>query len=185
MLMGSSFYTTIGDLNTGVDFCKQILQTNLLSNILRHQTKTMKYFLTILTILFVTTGAMAQQKTKKENIRELLTIMGSEKQAKLMINMMIDTYRKTASTVSDEFWDELVKELKTDELVDMVVPIYEKYYSDEEIVQLLAFYKSPLGQKVIERLPLITQESYKVGETWGRKMGEKIVAKLQAKGYTQ
>lgn len=87
------------------------------------------------------------------------------------------------SGVPGEFWDEFKKEITADGLIDLVAPIYAKYYTDEELLQLTAFYKSPLGQKITEKLPAISQESLTVGQEWGRKIGEKVVDRLKEKGY--
>lgn len=40
--------------------------------------------------------------------------------------------------------------------------IYDKYYTDKEIKELIAFYKSPVGKKTIDLTPEIMQESMKL-----------------------
>ena len=41
----------------------------------------------------------------------------------------------------------------------MFYPLYDKYFTEDELRGLLAFYKSPVGQKSIEVMPALTQES--------------------------
>ncbi|HAJ75542.1 MAG TPA: hypothetical protein DCM64_03710 [Gammaproteobacteria bacterium] len=53
-------------------------------------------------------------------------------------------------------------------------PIYHKYYSLEDIQQLLEFYDTDIGRKTIEVLPLLTQESIEVGQSWGMSIGPRI-----------
>jgi hypothetical protein len=62
-------------------------------------------------------------------------------------------------------------------------PVYNKYYSQEEIKQLIVFYESPLGRKVIEVTPLATQETMLIGQEWGEKLGQDIVDELLKEGY--
>ncbi len=69
------------------------------------------------------------------------------------------------------------------DLEELIVPVYAKYYTDEEVTELLKFYKSPIGQKVIQKLPLITQDSYQAGAQWGKALGEKVISRLKEKGY--
>ena len=38
-------------------------------------------------------------------------------------------------------------------------PLYDKYFSEEELVQMLAFYRTPVGRKTIEVMPSLMQEA--------------------------
>jgi len=51
-------------------------------------------------------------------------------------------------------------------LIDQWVHIYDKYFSHAEIKELLAFYQSNIGKKVIARLPKVLNESIVAGERW-------------------
>jgi hypothetical protein len=63
------------------------------------------------------------------------------------------------------------------------VPIYDKYYTETDIDQLIEFYKSPVGKKMIEVQPQLTQESMLAGQTWGRQIAEKVMHRMKEKGY--
>jgi hypothetical protein len=43
-------------------------------------------------------------------------------------------------------------------------PLYDKFYTEEELTDLLKFYRSPTGQKVITTLPQLMAESNKMAE---------------------
>lgn len=43
-------------------------------------------------------------------------------------------------------------------IIRQLVPIYDKYYSPEELREIIAFYKTPAGQKMIEVTPKIVSE---------------------------
>ncbi|HBO97872.1 MAG TPA: hypothetical protein DE315_03625 [Candidatus Omnitrophica bacterium] len=43
-------------------------------------------------------------------------------------------------------------------IIRQIVPIYDKYYSPEELREIIAFYKTPAGQKMIEVTPKIMSE---------------------------
>jgi len=45
-----------------------------------------------------------------------------------------------------------------DELIDLCASIFTKHYTTEELEQLLAFYRTPLGQKMIRLQPEIMQD---------------------------
>jgi len=56
------------------------------------------------------------------------------------------------------------------QLLDSAVPLYDKYFSHEDIKGLIEFYQTPLGQKALGVLPKLSIEMQ--GE--GMKMGEKF-----------
>ena len=82
-----------------------------------------------------------------------------------------------------EFWDDFVKSIKPGDLIDLIVPIYDKYYSEQEVDELVAFYNSPVCKKTISMMPMIMQESMEAGRTWGKVLGEKVAQQLKEKGY--
>ena len=43
-------------------------------------------------------------------------------------------------------------------IIQQLVPVYDKYYSPEELREIIAFYKTPAGQKMIEVTPKIMSE---------------------------
>jgi uncharacterized protein len=54
--------------------------------------------------------------------------------------------------------DDLVKNMPFDEIVEAMVPAYQKHFTHGDIEAMNAFYSSPVGQKVLEELPAVTQE---------------------------
>jgi hypothetical protein len=42
---------------------------------------------------------------------------------------------------------------------DSIYPLYDKFFTIAELKDLVAFYKTPTGQKVIETMPLLFKES--------------------------
>jgi hypothetical protein len=65
------------------------------------------------------------------------------------------------------------------------IPVYNKYYTHDEIKQLIAFYESSLGKKLVEVTPLLTQETMIIGQKWGEKLGQDIVDELIREGYVK
>ena len=42
---------------------------------------------------------------------------------------------------------------------EAIYPLYDKFYSEQELRDLIAFYKTPTGQKVVDTLPALLAES--------------------------
>lgn len=53
-----------------------------------------------------------------------------------------------------------------DEVMLRLLPVYDKYYTEGELQELITFYASPVGQKVVEATPQIMQEAMKVTTTY-------------------
>jgi uncharacterized protein len=69
----------------------------------------------------------------------------------------------------DKFAENLFKNMPVDEMVDAMVPIYQKHLTKEDLDGILAFYSSPVGQKLQREQPVIMQEAMQVGGEIGRR----------------
>ena len=145
----------------------------------------MKKFTLVLAACMIALCSFSQTNSSLEHAKELIRITGTVKISMQVMNNMIASFKKQLPSVPSDFWDEYAKEIDANELVDLIAPIYTKYFSDEELLSLIEFYKTPLGQKVVDKLPLISQDSYKAGEEWGQRISEKIISRLKEKGYTK
>ena len=82
----------------------------------------------------------------------------------------------------DETALKVVKELngREQEIGEEMAKIYANSFSEQELKDVAAFYKSPLGKKVIEQEPVALQQSSVFMQDWAGKMSEEIVAKMRA-----
>ena len=69
----------------------------------------------------------------------------------------------------DKFSENLFKDMPVDEMLDAMIPIYQKHLTKEDLDGILAFYASPIGQKLQREQPAMTQESMQVGGEIGRR----------------
>jgi hypothetical protein len=51
----------------------------------------------------------------------------------------------------------------TSAVLDAEIPVYEHYFSMEDIQGLIKFYESPLGQRVVKSLPDVVQRTQQAG----------------------
>lgn len=129
-----------------------------------------------------TAAEASEAKSKTEDIRRLMVLTGTAGVMERMIGPLMESQegamKKMRPDIPEEFWVELNKQLKQEfhvqELVDLLIPIYEKYYTHDDVRQLIAFYESPIGKKSIAVLPQIQAESMAAGREWGRALGERI-----------
>jgi hypothetical protein len=125
-------------------------------------------------------AAHAEDSQKVKDIRTLLKVTGSGELGAQVMSQMVGSMKKAMPQVPETFWADFMKEVHTDELVELIVPVYDRNLTHDDVKALIKFYESPTGRKFVSVLPKITQESMTVGEKWGRQLAERVVQKLQS-----
>jgi uncharacterized protein len=115
--------------------------------------------------------------------RELLEMSGGGKLGARVIEQIISSFKQKLPAVPDSIWDDLGKQLNGDDLVTLALPVYTKHFTVQEMKAIMTFYKTPAGAKLVESMPDITQGMSRVGQEWGKTIGQKVVQRLQEKGY--
>lgn len=143
----------------------------------------MKKILFTLLFLSVIHAAFSQASSKEQKVRELLEETGAVKISLQLVQQIFGGFRDRFKEVPQDVWDKLMAGAKMEEIVSLLIPIYAKYYTEEELDGLLQFYRSPLGKKTIAITPQVMQESMQVGSQWGKQLAAKILRELNEKGY--
>ena len=123
------------------------------------------------------------QASKKEKIEKLLDVTGSGKMGAQVVQSLVPSFQRAHPDVPQQFWDDFAKAVKPEDLVALMVPIYDKYYTEEDIDQIIAFYNTPVGKKMISTTPMVMQESMAAGQAWGKQLAAKVAQQLKESGY--
>ncbi|HEX3580869.1 MAG TPA: DUF2059 domain-containing protein [Thermoanaerobaculia bacterium] len=129
-------------------------------------------------------------KRQSELIDQLLVLTGAEKTSHAVLDYYVDEmYKQEVAMAGDD--PQALDDAKKDaarlrELMgelnlvaiehDATAHVYAKYLSEADLEALVAFYKSPAGQRYIAAIPEISQEAMKAG---GEKLGPKFTAIIQ------
>ena len=133
--------------------------------------------LAVLCLLAANPLQAQEANTKEQDIRKLMELTGATELADQIMDQMIVALDQEGTDKT--FWDSLRAEIDTQELLRKTMPIYDKHFTHDDIKGLIAFYQTPLGSKLIEKLPAITQESMTIGMEWGEEVAGKVIAKLE------
>jgi uncharacterized protein len=81
----------------------------------------------------------------------------------------------------DEISVQLHKEFdgRSSELVDHTAELYASRFPEPELKQILTFYQSPLGQKMIVEEPKVIDQSLQEAGTWADKLSGDIMARMR------
>lgn len=71
----------------------------------------------------------------------------------------------------DLFFAKFHSKAAPQQILDLAVPEYDKYYTHDEIKGLIQFYGTPLGQKLVLVQPKMTDELQEAGRKWGEGLG--------------
>ncbi len=118
---------------------------------------------------------------KLDDIRKLLELTGSAQLGRQVMDQLIPAFKQSTPNAPAQFWEDFRKEARPEELVAQLVLIYDKHLTHQEVKEIIAFYETPAGRKLVAVLPMVTQESMVAGQAWGRALAEKVSLKLKDK----
>lgn len=124
--------------------------------------------------------AKAVDTGRRADIMRLLQLTQAGAMGEQAVQYLFATYKQSMPQIKDELWQELKKEISADELLQRLVPVYEKHFSASDIKELIRFYESPVGKKLTVTLPSVNQEALGIGQTWGSEIAVRVKRRLDA-----
>jgi hypothetical protein len=134
--------------------------------------------LALLACLLFASISFAQQTdanapASKADIERYLDVMHSRQMMKDMMEVMAVQMHKMvheqilkqpnlppdAEERLNKLTDGVYKEMPIDELIDVMIPVYQKHLTKGDVDGLVAFYSSPTGEKMLKEMPAIMSES--------------------------
>jgi uncharacterized protein len=67
---------------------------------------------------------------------------------------------------------------RMNDVVEQVAVLYARNFTADELREAVAFYRGPTGQKIVQKLPTITQESILIGQRWGQSIGGELRGRM-------
>jgi hypothetical protein len=76
---------------------------------------------------------------------------------------------------------------RTDTFIDGLAIVYARNLTIEEMKQLADFYRSPVGQTFLKKMPVIVQESMAMGQRFGEEaageLHDRMIEELRKRGH--
>jgi hypothetical protein len=143
----------------------------------------------ILALTLLCGGPAATQPASTDAMnaaRELVVTMRAADQLKLLLPAIMQQLKPAIAQgrpqVEQDF-DAVMPHLmevvdaRSGEFVEAVAVIYARNFTADEIREVTAFYRGKVGQKFLEKMPTVTQESMVMGQ----KFGQTIAAELRTR----
>lgn len=154
----------------------------------------MKRWIAILVLgLLLLPAASAQSASSapssREDIIRLFDVMRIRQQMELVMKQMFEQMkemsreemkdRKTDITPedmakADALADKIVKQMSVSDMLDDMIPVYQKHLTKTDVDEMIKFYSTPTGQKILQEMPAMTAEGMQAMQPRLRKQMDEI-----------
>ncbi|MES1929704.1 hypothetical protein SADO_10619 [Salinisphaera dokdonensis CL-ES53] len=145
-------------------------------------------------------GAAPTQQTtanaarKDDVIRELIGLTDAEQLEAIFSRQFIDRVANAVALFRPDLDPQTMRVIRQeatsvireriesgDALYSVLYPVYEKHFNIFELNQLVEFYQSPVGQKLVRVSPELLTESLALGREWGLSLVPEIMDRVQSR----
>jgi uncharacterized protein len=148
--------------------------------------------LTLVVLLWITANPVFSETEKAEDIRKLLKVSGILDQLVYMHDSLLNNVSMmvtgTFPNVPEAFWEEfnqLLGKKEMDDLVERVIPVYDKHMSHETVKKLITMFETPFWDEWKEKMPLISREAGVIGSEWGREHTQSAAFNMRLDGLVE
>jgi len=113
---------------------------------------------------------------KDASIRKFLELTDAKQHAidfgQEVCENLINTLQKNlppsdqAKEIGERLASQLTQRLNSDEFITRLVPVYDRAFSEEELLSINQFYESPAGRRLLEATPTVMEEAGEITENW-------------------
>lgn len=143
--------------------------------------------LAVLTAGLLLLGAAARAETPAHTpehlaaARELVTLVSPtgalEAQARALAGQLVSDPRLAA--YEDVFHQWLMDIGNPENVHNAIAGLYADHFTEGELRDIIKFYKSKTGRKVVQEMPSLTEQSIRLGEEWAFRSLPKLVEMLR------
>jgi uncharacterized protein len=105
-------------------------------------------------------------------------VAGVIEQAKVLYLQQDPGLSKDLNEIATKMRTEL--EPRLSEVKNQVAMFYATAFTEQELKDMVTFYKSPAGQKMLKVQPDVVDNSMKFAQNWANKLSDEVVAKMRA-----
>jgi uncharacterized protein len=139
----------------------------------------MKSLLAALTLLC---GSWLQAQTpappseKTNDIRKLIVLTGGAKIMDQMFNAMAANFKDPKQ---QRAFQEFRKEFDPNQIYEIMIPAYDKFLSADDVKEIIRFYESPAGAKLLDAQPKIMADAMPRIMQWSQEVSARVMQKMK------
>ena len=135
----------------------------------------MKKSIFVIALILLFNSAYSQSENYKDVLLEYMEVQGSLDTFNANISQMA---KMVGGQIDDEKLKPVFEEMFA-ELINTMVPIYQNHFSIQDLKDGIQMYKTPIGKKIAEKTPLITQEIMGASIELGMKFATRLQEVMQ------
>ena len=132
-----------------------------------------KIFISLL--LLISFNSLSSQDNYKSLLIDYMTAQGQFETFNATIDQMGSMM---GVTIKESEKEEFTKDVMGS-LIDLLVPVYKKHFSEQDLKDAIEMYKTPIGKKISEKTPIIAQETMQASMQWGMELSQKMQKYIQ------
>ena len=132
-----------------------------------------KIFITL--ILLISFNSLTSQDNYKSLLIDYMTAQGQFETFNATIDQMGSMM---GVTINESDKEEFTKDVMGS-IIDLLVPVYKKHFSEQDLKDAIEIYKTPIGKKISEKTPIIAQETMQASMQWGMELSQKMQKYMQ------
>ena len=132
-----------------------------------------KIFITLL--LLISFNSLSSQDNYKSLLIDYMTAQGQFETFNATIDQMGSMM---GVTIKESDKEEFTKDVMGS-LIDLLVPVYKKHFSEQDLKDAIEMYETPIGKKISEKTPIIAQETMQASMQWGMELSQKMQKYIQ------
>jgi uncharacterized protein len=116
-----------------------------------------------------------------DQVREMIQLSGAMSLARQAMQSLIPAIRQMMPPyVPADVLDDINRRLFAADLETTVIHAYQAHLSTEDGAAIIAFYKTPAGQRLLGAMPQIMKESQQAGARMGQQIVSEVIEKHHA-----
>jgi uncharacterized protein len=135
-------------------------------------------------------AAQAQQPSAGAiaTAKELLDLKGSTRMFDPLVPGIIETVKNNYLQTSPALFKDLTDvaaQLRTEfaprraDVINQVAVLYAQHFSEQELKDVVAFYKTPTGKKFVAEEPTVIEQSLATAQNWSQKLSEEVLSRFR------
>jgi hypothetical protein len=134
-------------------------------------------------LLACLSAAPAPPPKEPSSARKFLELTKTDALGRQTIETIVRQVRPDLPNVPAAFWQEFINNTDPRGLFDDLAPVYEKHFTPGELTELIKFYESPVGQKLVQIQPQLNRDALRAGQVYGTKVTQELMRQLKEKKY--
>ena len=118
----------------------------------------------------------APPSEKTNDIRKLILLTGGAKIMDQMFNAMAANFKDPKA---QQAFQEFRKEFDPNQIYEIMIPAYDKFLSADDVKEVLRFYQSPAGQRLLDSQPKIMAEAMPRIMQWSQEVTARVMQKIK------